>query len=45
MLGWISLALLIVLIVVAVVSSHWLPLVIVAAIALAYLAFEYLSKR
>lgn len=43
--AWTSMALLISLIVLAVISTHWLPLVLVAVIAFGYLAYEYLQKR
>ncbi len=45
MLGWVSLALLVGLIVLALVSTHWLPLVAVVVIAAGYLGYEYLAKR
>jgi len=43
--GWIGIALLVALIVLTFVSTHWVPLVAVFAIALAFLGYEYLAKR
>lgn len=43
--AWTSMAVLIALIVLAIVSTHWVPLALVAVIAFGYLGYEYLLKR
>jgi hypothetical protein len=43
--GGIGIALLVGLIVLALVSTHWVPLVAVVVVALAYLGYEYAAKR
>jgi len=42
---WIPVALLVALIAVALISTHWVPLVAVFLIAAIYLGYEYLAKR
>jgi hypothetical protein len=45
MLRWVPVALLVGLIAVALISTHWVPLLAVFLIAAIYLGYEYVSKR
>lgn len=45
MLRWVPVVLLVALIAVALISTHWVPLVGVVVIALGYLGYEYVAKR
>ena len=45
MVRWIPVVLLVGLIAVALISTHWVPLVAVVVIAAIYLGYEYLAKR
>ncbi len=45
MLRWVPVALLVGLVAVALISTHWVPLVAVFLIAAIYLGYEYVAKR
>lgn len=42
---WIPVVLLVALVAVALISTHWVPLLAVFLIAAIYLGYEYLAKR
>ncbi len=45
MLRWLPVVLLVCLIAVALISTHWVPLLAVFVIAAIYLGYEYVAKR